>query len=116
MSPWVLPPNNIFNISDSAQMNRKRSAKEADVIVDFLDKLGAHCECEKINIAPQTIKFSLIPAEGTRIKDIPKLRDELRFELGIDKLTILAPDPGKRYIAIEIPNWDRHTVMLGDLL
>lgn len=113
---FSLPPNDIFNTSETHEDDYERTTKEADVIVDCLDRLGAHCECEKIDIGPQVIRYSLVAAEGISVRQIPHLKDDLQYELGVKSLSILAPSPGEKYIVLEVPNLLRRIVLLGDVL
>jgi DNA segregation ATPase FtsK/SpoIIIE-like protein len=112
---WKLPPNDLFARSEDHHDDDKRAAKDADVIVDCLDRLGAHCECERWDIGPQVIRYSLVAAEGVSVRQIPRLERDLEYEIG-SPITVHAPARGERFISIETPNLLRRPVLIGDVL
>ena len=113
---WQLPVINILSHSADFSADYEQASKEADYICEKLDEMGARCNCEKIDIGPQVIRFSLVAAEGVKIRDIPKLAPELQYDLGCLSIKIQAPLPGEKYVVIEIPNNDRKVIKLGDII
>ena len=72
-------------------------------LTEKLDELGSRLEVVDTSIGPQTIRFSMVAADGVRIGTISRLKDELAYEIGCP-VAILAPVPGEKVVGIEIPN------------
>lgn len=90
--------------------------KEADIIVEKMDQLGARIEVEDIKISPQVITYYCVAAEKVRVKEVSKFSDDLQYELGSQSISISAPQPGSKFITISVPNTSRRVVLLGDVI
>lgn len=115
---YDLPNINILSTSDDFNSDdyMEIAAREADAISEKLGEMGARCNCEKIDIGPQVIRFSLVAAEGVKVRDIPKLAPELQYDLGTESITIQAPQPGEKFIVVEIANPNRRLITTGDVI
>ena len=60
--------------------------------------------------------YELEPAAGVKINKITNLSDDLALALKAQSIRIVAPIPGKAAIGIEIPNQERESVYLRDVL
>ena len=56
------------------------------------------------------------PEAGTKINKIASLSDDLAMALKATRVRIIAPIPGKDVVGIEVPNDNRETVYLKELL
>lgn len=100
--------------TNTYEADTEKAAKLGDLLTEKMDELGMRCEVEKITVAPQVIRFDMIPAAGTSVRKLPSLRLDLQYEIGAKSLRILAPVPGKKVIGIEIDNPNRQTITLAD--
>jgi S-DNA-T family DNA segregation ATPase FtsK/SpoIIIE len=94
--------------------NYEKAIKIGDLLTEKMDEFGMRAEVENITIAPQVIKFDMIPASGTSVRKLPSLKLDLQYEVGAKSLRIIAPVPGKKVIGIEIDNPDRRLITLAD--
>jgi len=60
--------------------------------------------------------YEYIPKSGTKLSKISSLKDELSMRLEVERVRIVAPIPGKNAVGFEVPNRDRITVGLRDVL
>ncbi|MDO8785528.1 MAG: DNA translocase FtsK, partial [Syntrophales bacterium] len=65
---------------------------------------------------PVITMYELEPAPGVKINKITNLSDDLALALRAPSVRILAPIPGEAVIGIEIPNHQRESVYLRDVL
>ncbi|MCS6901296.1 MAG: DNA translocase FtsK [Myxococcales bacterium] len=68
-----------------------------------------------IHTGPTVSTFELIPAEGTKVRQVAGLDDDLALGLSC-KVRIVAPIPGKNRIGFELPNRERIPVNLRELI
>ena len=65
---------------------------------------------------PTVTQFTLKPSEGVKLSKIAALKDDLTLALSAPSLRIEASIPGKALVGIEMPNSERTTVHLREML
>ena len=70
----------------------------------------------KATVGPTITLYEIVPTEGTRIKTIKNLEDDIAMSLSAKGIRIIAPMPGKGTIGIEVPNYDPQTVSMRSVL
>ena len=98
------------------QINREELEQNKDQIIRTL--LHYKIEIIKIRatIGPTVTLYEIVPAPGVRISKIKNLEDDIALNLAALGIRIIAPIPGKGTIGIEVPNKDKQTVGLKELL
>ncbi len=105
------PPDrkNIDIQRESLEMNARRVEKK---LADF----GVEGEVVEILPGPVITMFEYKPAPGIKISKVAGLADDLALALRAPSIRIVAPIPGKAAIGIEIPNNQRETVFLKEIV
>ena len=67
-------------------------------------------------MGPAITRFELKPAEGVRVNKIANLADDIALNLAAETIRIEAPIPGKQAVGIEIPNKEKESVPLRDVI
>jgi len=70
----------------------------------------------EIHPGPVITMFEFQPAPGVKLSRINSLTDDLSLAMGGRSVRIVAPLPNKAAIGIEIPNHNRETVWLKDII
>jgi len=81
-----------------------------------LYSFGVSAKVENVSVGPAITRYELKPAEGVRVSKIAKLADDIALNLAAESIRIEAPIPGKQAVGIEIPNVEKETVPLRDVL
>ena len=92
------------------------SAREAEQLVEKLREFDIQGRVSNIVSGPMITRFEFEPGPGVKIQRIENLSDDLCLALSAERVRILAPIPGKNAVGIEIPNRQRRTVYLRDVL
>ena len=73
-------------------------------------------EVVEVSPGPVITMYEFKPAPGVKINKVANLSDDLALALGCGSLRVIAPIPGKSVIGIEVPNKNRETVFLRELI
>jgi S-DNA-T family DNA segregation ATPase FtsK/SpoIIIE len=102
--------------SDHVFKDRKESEAEAVVLIDKLKQFGIEGRISDIQSGPMITRFEMEPAPGVKIQSISSRQDDISLALAAERIRILAPIPGKNAVGIEVPNKERRTVYLREVL
>jgi len=86
------------------------------VIVSTLQQHGVDGVIKHIRPGPVVTLYEFSPVAGVKLARIENLDKELTMALSATRIRIIAPIPGKGVVGIEVPNKDRATVWLRDVL
>jgi len=90
--------------------------RTAEVIVATLRQHGIEGAIRHIRPGPVVTLYEFSPVAGVKLARIENLDKELTMALSATRIRIIAPIPGKGVVGIEVPNKDRATVYLRDIL
>jgi DNA segregation ATPase FtsK/SpoIIIE, S-DNA-T family len=90
--------------------------RTAEVIVATLQQHGIEGTIRHIRPGPVVTLYEFSPVAGVKLARIENLDKELTMALSAIRIRIIAPIPGKGVVGIEVPNKDRATVYLRDIL
>jgi S-DNA-T family DNA segregation ATPase FtsK/SpoIIIE len=90
--------------------------RTAEVIVATLKQHGVDGRIGHIRPGPVVTLYEFSPVAGVKLARIENLDKELTMALSTTRIRIIAPIPGKGVVGIEVPNKDRGTVFLRDIL
>ncbi|MCK9230511.1 MAG: DNA translocase FtsK 4TM domain-containing protein [Syntrophales bacterium] len=94
---------------ESLVMNGRLLEKK---LADF----GVDGKVVEIRPGPVITMYELEPAPGVKINRITNLADDLALAMKARSVRIIAPIPGKAAVGIEIPNQERKSVFLREVL
>ncbi len=98
-------------------MNYEEELKSnAKKLVDTLNSFGVSTKIVDICRGPSVTRYELQPAAGVKISRITSLSDDIALALASSGVRIEAPIPNKSAIGIEIPNKNRATVSLREII
>lgn len=83
---------------------------------EILRDFGVQGKVDGISPGPIITTYEFAPAPGVKINRIVALADDLALGLKAESVRIVGSVPGKAALGIEIPNPERQTVFLRDIL
>jgi S-DNA-T family DNA segregation ATPase FtsK/SpoIIIE len=88
----------------------------AEKLKKCLNDFNVQGEIYRVVPGPVVTMFEFKPAPGIKVSKIENLTDDIALALKAESVRIEAPIPGKDSVGIEIPNVDRQTVYLREVL
>ena len=106
-----------------AKPSKKALKGGAKALTDTATKLqktlysfGVSAKVENVSVGPAITRYELKPAEGVRVSKIANLADDIALNLAAETIRIEAPIPGKQAVGIEVPNKEKESVHLREVL
>ncbi|MDT8421887.1 MAG: DNA translocase FtsK 4TM domain-containing protein [Desulfuromonadales bacterium] len=81
-------------------------------LLDF----GVEGEVVEVKPGPVVTMYEFAPAAGVKVNKVANLSDDLAMALQAVSIRIVAPIPGRGVVGIEIPNKERETVYLKEII
>ncbi len=90
--------------------------QRAHILKNTLEQFNVKSEVVEIERGPVITMYELELAPGTKVGKVVGLSDDLAIALKAQSVRVVAPLMGKSSIGIEVPNIQRKTVMLREIL
>ena len=103
------------NERQSTEVNEDGLQQIARLLEQVLDDFGVQGEIIKVRPGPVVTLYELVPAPGTKTSRVIGLSDDIARSVSAISVRI-AVIPGRNVIGIELPNNNRETVYLRELL
>lgn len=89
---------------------------EARKLEKIFKDYGIEGQVREIRPGPVVTTYEYVPKAGTRIAKIASLADDLAMAMEAIRVRVVAPIPGKGAVGIEIPNVNRQSVFLKEII
>jgi len=115
---FTLPPTDLLDAPEaqSIQIDAETLRANAQQLTEKLEAYRVKGRVDEIHPGPVVTMYEFEPESGTKISKIAGLSDDLAMALAAHKVRIVAPIPGKARVGFELPNEDRQTVYLRDVV
>ena len=115
---FKLPSADILDVHEekTKALDEQGLTRTAGIIVATLEQHGVAGVIRHIRPGPVVTLYEFSPVAGVKLARIENLDKELTMALSATRIRIIAPIPGKGVVGIEVPNRDRATVYLRDIL
>jgi S-DNA-T family DNA segregation ATPase FtsK/SpoIIIE len=115
---FELPPLTILDTyeKNDQEIQQQSLLMNSRLLEKKLKDFGVEGQVTEVSPGPVITMYEFEPAPGVKISRITGLADDLAMAMRAVSIRIVAPLPGKPVIGIEIPNSQRETVGLKDIL
>ena len=115
---FVPPPISILTgeATVAAPLDREALTQTAEKLRLKLASFGIEGQVTQIRPGPVVTMFEFLPAAGVKVSRIASLSDDLAMAMEAMRVRIVAPIPGKGVVGIEVPNRQRQSVVLRELV
>ncbi len=116
---YVLPPVMLLNEIVKKVSDENINAEiehNATTLVNALKSFGVATKFLEAVRGPSVTRYELQPAPGVKISKITGLVDDISLNLATAGVRIEAPIPNKAAVGIEVPNKEKETVFIREMI
>ncbi len=116
--PYIFPPMDLLAKKPAGEKEDYTAElqENARQLVDTLKSFRINIKAIDYSRGPTITRYELRPEAGVRVRSIANLVDDIALSLATSGVRIEAPIPGKPAVGIEVPNRNRETVYLRELI
>ncbi len=116
---YTLPPVMLLNEVKNKISDENKNAEienNASTLVNALKSFGVQTKFLEAVRGPSVTRYELQPAPGVKISKITNLVDDISLNLATAGVRIEAPIPNKAAVGIEVPNREKDTVFIREMI
>lgn len=98
------------------EIDKEELEENKNKIVETLGHYKIGIASISATVGPTITLYEIVPEAGIRISKIKNLEDDISLSLAAEGIRIIAPIPGRGTIGIEVPNANKNTVSMLEVI
>ncbi|WP_029433316.1 DNA translocase FtsK [Blastococcus sp. URHD0036] len=113
---YVLPALSMLRPGTPPRAKSAANDAAIEAITGVLEQFNIDAAVTSFTRGPTVTRYEIELGNAVKVEKITALTKNLAYAVANDNIRILAPIPGKSAVGVEVPNTDRETVSLGDVM
>ncbi|MFI7438297.1 FtsK/SpoIIIE family DNA translocase [Micromonospora haikouensis] len=113
---YQLPPLALLAAGDPPQRRTAAADAVSASLQTVLDQFKIAAKVSGYQRGPAVTRYEVVLGAGVKVEKVTGLARNFGYAVGTENVRMLNTVPGKSAVGIEIPNADRETVTLGDVI